>query len=82
MSLETQTLSLPDQQVYKGQLYPLAFELKTDSLEAACAWITENADQFGQQAASHGAVLLRGLPLASPEDFDAAVTAFNFPVFS
>ena len=82
MSLEAQTLSLPDQQVYKGQLFPLAFELKTESLEAACAWITENADQFGQQAASHGAVLLRGLPLASPEDFDAAVTAFNFPVFS
>ena len=82
MSLEAQTLSLPDQQVYKGQPFPLAFELKIKSLEAACQWITENADQLGQQAANHGAVLLRGLPLASPEDFDAAVTAFNFPVFS
>ena len=57
MSLEAQTLSLPDQQVYKGQPFPLAFELKIKSLEAACQWITENADQLGQQAASHGAVL-------------------------
>ena len=82
MSLEAQGLSLPDQQVYKGQPFPLAFELKIKSLEAACQWITENAGRLGEQASSHGAVLLRGLPLASPEDFDAVVTAFNFPVFS
>jgi hypothetical protein len=82
MSLEVQTLSFPDQQEYYGQPFPLALELKTESIEAACKWITENADQLGQQAANHGAVLLRGLPLTSPEDFDAAVAAFDFPTFS
>ncbi len=82
MSLEVQTLSFPDQQEYHGQPFPLALELKTESIEAVCKWITENADQLGQQAANHGAVLLRGLPLTSPEDFDAAVAAFDFPTFS
>ncbi len=80
--MEAQPFTLPGQHEYHGHPFPLALELKTDSLEAACAWITENAGQLGQQAASHGAVLLRGLPLASPEDFDAAVTAFKFPTFS
>ena len=82
MSLEVQTLSLPDQQEYKGQPFPLALEVKIASLEEACAWARDNATDVEAQASKHGAVLMRGLPLASPEDFDAIVTAFNFPTFS
>ena len=82
MSLEVQTLSLPDQQEYKGQPFPLALEVKTTSLKEACAWACDNAADIEAQASKHGAVLMRGLPLASPEDFDAVVTAFGFPNFS
>ncbi|SVB32241.1 uncharacterized protein METZ01_LOCUS185095, partial [marine metagenome] len=82
MSLEVQTLSLPDQQEYKGQPFPLALEIKTTSLDEACAWACDNATDIEAQASEHGAVLMRGLPLASPEDFDAAVTAFGSPNFS
>ena len=82
MSLEVKTLSLSDQQEYKGQSFPLALELKTASLEEACAWARTNAVDIEAQAFKHGAVLMRGLPLALPEDFDAVVTAFGFPNFS
>jgi len=82
MSIEVRTLSLPDQQEYKGQPFPLALEVKTNSLKEACAWACNNTADIEAQASEHGAVLLRGLPLASLEDFDAVVTAFGFPNFS
>jgi len=82
MSLEVKTLSLPDQQEYKGQPFPLALEVDAASLGDACAWARDNANHLDAQAAEHGTVLLRGLPLASPEDFDTIVDAFDFPNFS
>ena len=82
MSLEVQTLSLPDQHEYKGEPFPQALKVSTASLEDACGWAHDNATDIGAQASKHGAVLVRGLPLASPEDFDAVVTAFGFPNFS
>ena len=80
--MEAKPFTLPGQHEYHGLPFPLALELKTESLEAARQWITENSDQLGQQAARHGAILLRGLPLTSPEDFDVAVRASKFPAFS
>ena len=82
MSLEVKPLSLPDQKEYKGLPFPLALEVKTTRLEEACSWACDNAADIEAQASKHGAVLMRGLPLASPEDFDAVVTAFGFPNFS
>ena len=52
------------------------------TLGNSCDWIAEKAGQIEGQAAAHGAVLLRGLPLATPEDFDAAVAAFGLPNFT
>jgi len=80
--MQATPLTLPGQHEYHGASFPLALEVAADSLETAREWITENAVSLGTQAAAHGAVLLRGLPLATPEDFDAAVTAFGFPNFS
>ena len=82
MSITIQPLTLPGQHEYNGQPFPLALEVQADSLETASNWITENAADLDTQAAVHGAVLLRGLPLATPEDFDAAVGTFGFPNFS
>ena len=80
--MQATPLTLPGQHEYHGAPFPLALEVAADSLETACHWIAKNAVSLGTQAAAHGAVLLRGLPLATPEDFDAAVTAFGFPNFS
>ena len=82
MNPASRSLNLPGQHEYHGAPFPLALEVTADSLEDACAWITENATDLDAQAAAHGAVLLRGLPLATPEEFDAAVSAFGFPNFS
>ena len=82
VSMEAEPFTLPGQHKYHGQPFPLALELKTKSLKAGCQWITKNATLLGQQAAGHGAVIIRGLPLTSPQDFDAAVSSFNFPPFS
>ena len=82
MNLEAQALKLSDQQEYNGQPFPLALKVSTASLEDACGWAHDKATDIGAQASKHGAVLVRGLPLASPEDFDAIVTAFGFPNFS
>ena len=82
MSLEVQALSLPDQQEYHGQPFPLALEVSVGNLDGTCAWARDHAADIEAEASEHGAVLLRGLPLASPEDFDAVVTAFGFPNFS
>ena len=75
-------LSLPNHQEYHGQPFPIALEVKAGDLGEACDWIAENAGQIEREAASHGAVFLRGLPLATPEDFDAAVSAFELPNFA
>jgi len=82
MSPVSKPLTLPGQHEYHGAPFPPALEVAADSLETACAWITENANELAAQAATHGAMLLRGLPLVTPEDFDAAVGAFGFPNFS
>ncbi|MBT4667868.1 MAG: SyrP protein, partial [Opitutae bacterium] len=75
-------LSLPNQVEYDGQAFPLAVEVKAGDLKQACGWIAQNAEQIERQAATHGAVLLRGLPLGMPDDFDATVTAFGLPNFT
>ena len=75
-------VSLPNQLEYARQPFPLALGVKTGDLGEACEWLAENGEQIKRQAASHGAVLIRGLPLATPEDFDAAVSAFGLPNFS
>ena len=82
MNPASRPLNLPGQHEYHGAPFPLALEVTAGSLEDACAWITENATNLDAQAAAHGAVLLRGLPLATPEEFDDAVGAFGFPNFS
>jgi hypothetical protein len=82
MSAVAAPLTLSGQHEYQGNPFPLALEVKIDSLENTCRWIRQNADQLAVNAATHGAVLLRGLPLTCPEDFDAAVVAFGFPNFS
>jgi alpha-ketoglutarate-dependent taurine dioxygenase len=82
MSVEAKPFTLPNQHEYHGQPFPLALKVNAASLEEACEWARDRAAELDAQAAAQGAVLLRGLPLASPEDFDAIVAAFGFPVFS
>ena len=74
--------ALPGQHEYDGQAFPLGIDVATESLDEACAWATGAAPELSQLAGEHGAVLVRGLPLTKPEEFDAAVSALGYPNFS
>jgi hypothetical protein len=54
------------------------------NLAAATAWVSANRDDLLAKATRHGAILFRGFPLATAEDFDAFIAAFrltNFPYY-
>ncbi|MFP6899876.1 MAG: TauD/TfdA family dioxygenase [Opitutales bacterium] len=82
--LHTSVLELEGQQEHDGKVFPLAYRCDSSeaTLENATAWVAEHGVQISSRAAEHGAVLLRGFPLGSAEDFDAMVRAFDFPCFS
>lgn len=82
--LSTAKSTVPGQQTYGGKPFPLVWECRTPrplhiDVEA---WVVRRRDELLAQAAEHGAILFRGFPLATPQDFDAFVAAFaleNFP---
>ena len=74
--------ALPGQHEYDGQAFPLGIDVAAESLDEACAWVTGAAPELSRLAGEHGAVLVRGLPLTKPEEFDAAVSALGYPNFS
>jgi alpha-ketoglutarate-dependent taurine dioxygenase len=49
--------------------------------EAVTAWITDAQSELAALLAGTGAILFRGFPLRTAEDFDAFVTAFGWPNF-
>ena len=75
-------LTIPGQHEYGGKPFPLAIKAPEGSLPEGCEWAGGVAGELSKAAFEHGAVLVRGLPMASPKDFDAIVRAFDFPNFS
>ena len=82
MSIEAKPITPLGQHEYGGEPFPLVLTVPAKSLRDACEWAGEHAAELDAQAAAHGAVLLRELPLAKPGDFDAVVSAFDYPNFS
>jgi len=77
-------ISITGQQHHNGEPFPLALECRTpeSSLEDVAAWIGENRDTLCAKAAQHGAILFRGFPLRTAEDFDLFVAAFGLEDFT
>jgi len=75
--------TLSTQRTDGGDVFPLAYASQDPSLTLAraCDWVSEHKDTLKVEATRHGAVLLRGLPVASPEDFDAVMTSLDIPNF-
>ena len=77
------TIDLPEQQTHDGQPFPLALGCQAAvSLAEACEWVRGRRDDLLEKSALHGAILFRGFPLVTAEDFDAFVTAFDLPNFT
>jgi hypothetical protein len=76
-------ISLPGQQNYDGKSFPLAIAWRgsADDREGALAWLQERRRELDAKATRHGALLFRDFPVATPEDFDAFIRAFDYPNF-
>ena len=73
-----------DGQLKSGdQVFPtvMVSESQGTLLEDVLAWVRENRDSLDAKASRSGAVLFRGLPLATADDFDAFIRAFDYPNF-
>jgi len=67
-----------------GGRFPWALACRAPgaTLEGTCAWLRAEREALVERAERHGAVLFRGFPVTSAEDFDAFVRALgleNFP---
>jgi alpha-ketoglutarate-dependent taurine dioxygenase len=75
--------SITGQQTHAETVFPLVLECQNSGVDLAAAtgWLTDQANELADHASRHGAVLFRGFPVNTAEDFDAFVAAFGFPNF-
>jgi hypothetical protein len=64
--------------------FPLILACQSDNatLDDTVEWISQNRATLDQQAAKHGAILFRGFPVVTDQDFDRFIRAFDFPNFT
>ena len=81
--IEVKEARLDDQQNCNGSVFPLIIECTSDevSLQQTREWISGNRADLESKASKHGAVLFRGFPLVTDQDFDQFIQAFGFPNF-
>lgn len=72
------------QQSYAGVEFPLVLKCESPqvSLQAALEWLAKHRAELNAQVQTHGAILFRGFPVHSPEDFDAFIAAFDLEGFA
>lgn len=72
-------VDLAGSRLVAGKVFPLTLGPSTRpcSSDALIAWLTENRDGIFDRARDHGAVLLRGFDIATPDDFARVVGALE-----
>lgn len=75
--------TLPGQIELDGQAFPLVLACRSEVVgrDELRTWIQAEKDDLLQKARTRGAILFRGFPLVTAEDFDAFVRAFELPNF-
>ncbi|MCA9040496.1 MAG: TauD/TfdA family dioxygenase [Planctomycetaceae bacterium] len=83
MSLQVEPLSLPTQQKHGETVFPYIFSCQSDdaTLAETTEWLASQRDELLDLAHQHGAVLFRGFPFETAEDFDAFIASFDLPNF-
>ena len=76
--------SCDGQRTEDGSVFPLLIVCDSSeaTLEGTETWIAGNCSALDAKAAEHGAILFRGFPLVTDQDFDRFVAAFGFPGFT
>jgi alpha-ketoglutarate-dependent taurine dioxygenase len=82
--VQVSPIAVPGQRQGEGEPFPLALECRTTdaSLDDVARWIDANRADLCARAARHGAVLFRGFPVRTAEDFDRFVAAFGLENFA
>lgn len=82
-TLEIEATSVDRQQTYGDTLFPYAFGCRSSgaTLDQVTGWVSENRPKLLELATRHGAVLFRGFPTRTAEDFDACIRALNLENF-
>jgi len=82
MSAELHTLSLPSQHGDVQDPFPLVIDgSAVTAMSGVADWVQARRDALADRLAVHGAVLFRGLPIGSIDDFDAFIRTFELPNF-
>lgn len=84
MNSFAQKVSVSGQQQFTGVEFPLALaNSKEDaSLPDVLSMLALHRDELLEQLSTHGAILFRGFPLSTAEEFDQFVSAFDLPNFT
>ena len=82
--LDVAAVSVAAQQTYDDVSFPLVLACQTPNATraATAAWVASRRAELEEQLAQHGAILFRGFPLVTAQDFDAFVAAFGYPNFA
>jgi Taurine catabolism dioxygenase TauD, TfdA family len=81
--IDIATVPLPGQQHYEEASFPTLVENRTagTTLDTVVSWLATSGPEVAAHAERCGAVLLRGFPVASADDFDRFIAAFDLPNF-
>ena len=77
-----QTLNFQSKNIDFETEFPLIVKLEGFQLNDFFDFIEINCSTIEELTLSHGAVLLRGLPLTTPDDFDSAIQRFYWENFT
>ena len=77
-----QTLNFQSKNIDFETEFPLVVKIEGFQLNDFFDFIEINCSTIEELTLSHGAVLLRGLPLATPDDFDSAIQRFYWENFT
>lgn len=81
--IEVVVSPIDGQQWHDGEPFPLVHECRTEDadLQSVEDWVRNSREALDRQARFHGAVLFRGFPLATDQDLDRFIQAFDYPNF-
>jgi alpha-ketoglutarate-dependent taurine dioxygenase len=81
-ALRVESTAIEGQQEHDGAAFPLVLACHSPgTLNEATGWLRDNRQRLCDEASRHGAILFRGFPLSTAEDFDRFITAFDLPNF-
>ena len=75
-------VSTPEQLTYNGEVFPSIVVFDSPSNYNAETWVQSHKHAIERSLQLSGAVLFRGFPVTSAEDFDAFSAAFGYPDFT